>query len=180
MPPPQAVSFVLKFSEDNGATWKKIAGPVTGDTYNWTAPAPRGDKPKCLVKVIGYDTSGTQVVGKDKSDSPFTVKTVKLTSPDGGAPLRSKAPLSIKWTIYETFRPITRIRFCYTKNGGTTWSPIGTLQNGSYPPGNYNHSVTVPLVKTPKTGCKVKVALEDSRGVNRGSDASDNCFTVDP
>lgn len=75
--PIDAVKFKLKYSLDNGYTWKAIApGFVTGTSYPWQVPLPSKDKRRCRVRVdaywIGYNGSD-QKIGKDVSDAPFTI-----------------------------------------------------------------------------------------------------------
>ena len=74
----------LFYSKDGGSTWTLIE-PIGGNpgTYDWTVPAPNGNKKSCLVKVILYDSSGGQV-GADTSDDPFNIEVVELTYPNGG------------------------------------------------------------------------------------------------
>ena len=177
----EAVNFKLSFSVDNGITWAPvIAGNpyVTGISYDWDVPILSGNKKKCLVKITGYDLSNKKV-GADRSDATFTIEVVKLTSPNGGgAPLIVGDPLDITWSIYDTVKPITKVKLLFTKDGGLTWKSIATLPTGTYPPGDYTQPVTVPPVRGSKTKCKVKVVLMDARGVTRGNDVSDSFFTI--
>jgi hypothetical protein len=130
--------------------------------------------------VIAYNGAGKQI-GSDTSDKPFTIEVVKLTYPDGGPPpLKQGDSINITWTAYDTIEPITKVQLFYTKDGGVTYSLIRTL-SGSFSPGPYSQSWTIPSVgTTPKTKCKVKVVLKDQKGVIRGSDVSDNFFTIEP
>jgi len=135
----------------------------------------------CFVRVVGYNDTRTKKIGSDTSDKLFTIEVVKLTSPNGGPPsLKRDETINITWTAYETTKPITKVQLYYTKDGGTTYNSIITL-SGAYPPGDYSQSWTVPPVgTTSKTKCKVKVVLKDAKGVIRGSDVSDNFFTIEP
>ena len=94
--PSNAVKFDLKYSINNGSTWKTIASKVTGTSYDWHVPVPSNNKTSCLVKVIGFDSSGKKV-GEDISDSAFTIEVVKVTSPDGGEILKSGNTRAITW-----------------------------------------------------------------------------------
>jgi hypothetical protein len=87
--PPDAQTFKLRLSVDNGLTWSLIdPNPVSGTSYNWTVIPPSKNKQQCLVKVTAYDGNNVKV-GSDASDSAFTLEVVKLTSPNGGESLIS-------------------------------------------------------------------------------------------
>jgi hypothetical protein len=175
----EAVNFKLSLSVDNGVTWTPIhTGFVTGTSLDWTVPAPAGNKKKSLVKITGFDVSNNKL-GVDKSDAPFAIEVVRLTSPNGGgAPLIAGDPLDITWSSYDTVKPITKVKLLFTKDGGLTWKSIATLPTGTYPPGDYIQTLTVPSVVGTKTKCKVKVVLMNAAGVAKGSDVSDTFFTV--
>jgi hypothetical protein len=178
--PPKAETFKLLYSADKGTTWKLIEAGVRGNSYCWHVPRTGANKKGCLVKVIGYDGSGKKV-GNDISNSPFTIEVVRLTSPNGGPPaLKSGDTTSIMWTIYDTAKPITRVQLSYTRDGGTTWTPINPPPAGPFPPGDYSHPWWVPSVGSTRKNCKVKVVLKDIGGVVRGSDVSDTTFTITP
>jgi uncharacterized delta-60 repeat protein len=169
---PDAVKFTLKYSINNGTTWKLIAKNITGASYSWTVPSPANNKMTCLVKVIGFNSSGTKV-GEDISDSTFTIEVVKLTSPDGGETLTSGSPHTITWTTHGTIRPVANTKLFRSINSGSTWTLIKTLTGN---PGSYNW--TVPTVSS--SNCKVKVVLKDTGNVTVGSDVSDGVFTIQP
>jgi hypothetical protein len=172
--PPELATFKLKYSMNNGTTWKPIDSGITDTSYDWTVPIPPKDKKKCLVKVIGYDGWGEKV-GVDKSDAPFTIAVVEVTSPNGGEVLISGDPHTITWTTNETKEPVTKVVLKYTKNGGKRWKKIETLTENT---GTYDW--TVPDVPKTKIKCKVKVVLKDARGNTVGSDTSDSYFTIEP
>ena len=173
--PPGAVSFKLKYSMDNGRTWKPIASGIPDTFYDWTVPTPVKNKKKCLVKVIGYDDSDKKV-GADRSDSTFTIEVVKVTYPNGGELLTSGDQHSITWTTNETKNPVEKVVLKYTKNGGRTWKKITAIEGDN--PGA--HAWTVPDVSETKSKCKVKVVLKDAAGNTVGSDTSDGSFTIEP
>jgi hypothetical protein len=172
---PEAVSFKIMYSMDNGITWKLIDSGIIGASYEWTVPTPKESKKKCLLKVIGYNGSNTKV-GKDISDAPFTIEVVKLTSPNGGETLTSGDSLSITWTTNDTKNPVEKVILFYTKNGGVTWKPITTITDSN--PGSFDW--TVPTVIKEKTTCKVKVILKDANDKIVGSDISDYYFVIQP
>jgi hypothetical protein len=167
-----AVKFTLRYSLNNGSTWKLIASNRTGTSYDWNVPILSNNKKNCLVKVIGFNSSGTKV-GEDISDSTFTIEVVKVISPDGGETLTSGTIHTITWQTNGTIRPVANAKLFRTINGGATWTLIKTLTGN---PGSYNW--TVPNVSS--SSCKVKVVLKDAGGVTVGSDVSDGYFTIQP
>jgi FtsP/CotA-like multicopper oxidase with cupredoxin domain len=177
--PATAVKFNLMLSLDNGVTWAPIKNNVTGTSFSWTVPTPLGNKKKCFIKVIGYTASGVKV-GADKSDAPFTIEVVKLTSPNGGETITSGLTYCIHWTRNVTAKPVAKVKLEYTKDGGTTWLPIAALKDPYISEGLHSYDLwTVPTVgKTKNT--KVRVTLLDSLGNILGRDASDGTFTIQP
>jgi hypothetical protein len=178
--PSEAVKFKLQYSTDNGATWKKIASNLSGTTHNWTVPAPQNNKKACLVKVTGYDVSGMKV-GMDRSDAPFTIEVVQLTSPsDPEISMRSEDAYNITWTANSTKTPVAKVELYYTTNATAvpmSWKSIAAFNPDDYP-GLYPWPV--PELPTMKTKCKVKVVLKDAKGVIVGSDVSDSYFAIQP
>ena len=173
--PPDAVSFNLKYSMDNGGTWKLIDNGITDMSYDWPVPIPKNNKKKCLVKVIGYDGSRRKV-GADRSCSIFTIQVLAVTSPKGSEPLTSGNICPIQWDTHVTKKDVATVKLLYTKNGGKTWNNINTLDGN---PGSYD-DWTVPDVPKIKRKCKVKVVLKDAKGNTVGSDTSDGYFTIEP
>ena len=169
---PEAVKFTLRYSINNGATWKVIASNVTGTSYNWGVPVQKNNKTNCLVKVTGYNASGVKI-GEDRSNGTFTMEVVKLTSPDGGEVLHQGNPWTITWRTNRTIRPVASVKLFYSINGGSTWKLIKNVIGN---PGSYNS--TVPYVSS--SSCKVKVVLKDAGGVTLGSDISDGVFSIQP
>jgi len=172
--PPEMVSFKLKYSMNNGTSWSTIESGITEPSYGWAVPTPPKNKPKCLVKVIGYDASEKKL-GVDKSDAPFTIEVLTITSPNGGEVLTSGSMHTIIWQTNGTKNPVEKLTLLYTKNGGKTWQPIGTLTEDL---GSYDWMVPgVPVAKL-KGRCRVQVVLKDAKGNTVGKDISDGDFTI--
>ncbi len=174
--PATVATYTVKYSTDNGTTWKMIAKGYTGTSIAWNVPTPTKNRKKCLVKVVGK-TAGDVKVGADKSDAKFTIEVVRIDDPNGGGPYTSGDPLTVNWTTNATKRPIYKVVLEYTKNGGTTWEKITSFSGGSNP-GTY--AWTVPSVGKSKSKCKVRVRLKDASGNSLGKDASDGYFTINP
>jgi hypothetical protein len=168
--PPAATAFDVRYSMDNGATWKTIASSVSGSSCDWSVPTPLNNKKKCLVKVIGY--SGSTKVGSDISDT-FTIEVIRLTSPDGRENLLSGSWHEITWVTYSTKRPVAKAKIYYTKDNGTTWKWIKTVTGN---PGS--HDWLLPSLVNTKNNCKVKVILLDQHGDIIGSDVSNSVFKI--
>ena len=138
-------------------------------------PIVKKNENDCLVNIIAYD-SADKKVAYDKSDAPFTIEVVTLTSPNGGETLTSGATHDIAWDTYETKKEIAKEVLKFTKNGGRTWEKITTIKGED--PGTYLW--TVPDVPKAKNKCKVKVQLKGANGKSLGADASDSYFRIEP
>jgi len=167
-----AEKFDLLYSLDNGLTWTQIANKISGTGYFWTVPKPWGNKKKCLIKVIGYNGSNVKL-GADKSDTPFSIEVVRVTSPGEGEILMAANLYPIHWTTNTTKKPVAKVKLYYTKDGGTTWDKI-TREDGN--PESYDWQV--PCVKKDKASCRVKVILLDADGNIVGEDESNGYFTI--
>jgi hypothetical protein len=180
--PIDATMFKLKYSLDNGVTWKAIApGFLTGTSYDWPVPIPSNNKTKCLVRVdaywIGYNGNNVKI-GTDTSDAPFTIEVLKLDTPDGGEPpLTSGDQFFITWTTNPNAPPVKRVQLSYTLNNGLTWKTIDTTGDSS---NDGSFLWTVPDVTQEMINCKVKIVLKDASGKTLGSDVSDGVFTIRP
>jgi hypothetical protein len=176
--PPEAVRFDIGYSLENGApgTWKLIASNVTEHSYNWTVPAPDGNKNTCRVGVRGYNVSGG-VVGTDTSDNPFTIEVVKLTYPDGGETLTSGNTYRITWQTNGTIRTVQTVKIYGSPNEGQagTWRLLTTVSGN---PGYYDWKV--PSVGPAKDKCRLGVRLLDSNSNPIGQDVGDGNFTIQP
>jgi hypothetical protein len=170
--PPHAVAFDLQYSINNGSTWKTIAKKVTGTSYYWHVPIPSNNKTSCLFKVIGFDSSGSEV-GERISDSAFTIEVVNITSPAGGEILKSGNTWAITWQTNGTIRHVTSVKLLYSINGGASWKTIKTVNRN---PGSYNW----PVPNITSSSCKVKVILKSDFGATVGNSISDGLFTIQP
>jgi hypothetical protein len=70
--PANAVKFDLLYSTNGGKKWEPISTGLTGSSYDWPVPGKKNSVSKCVVKVIGYDSSGNNI-GEDISDGMFTI-----------------------------------------------------------------------------------------------------------
>ena len=176
--PGTAASFKVKYSLDNGLTWKNPPNNIVdGHTsYLWEVPILTKNVKKCLLSVTGYTgpgATGTKV-GTDKSDMPFAIEVLRLVTPNGKETLRWNMPHEIVWETKGTMGAVETVQLSYTRDGGVTWTKIPATIAGN--PGRYTW--TVPSKKG--TQCKVKVVLKDLTGKTVGSDMSDTFFSIKP
>jgi hypothetical protein len=172
--PLETAKFRLQYSVNNGVTWKTMADNLSVTSYNWTVPIPIGNKKACLIKVIGYNASNMRI-GADKSDAPFRIEVVSVTSPQDGDLLVSGETQRIIWRTNGTKEPVAGVRLHYTKDGGSTWLPIATAITGN--PGYYDWT---PSVGAMQRKCKVKVILKSASIDTVGSDVSEGFFSIQP
>jgi hypothetical protein len=168
-----AVKFRLWYSTNNGSSWRQMTDDfVAGSSYDWHVPTPRDNKTKCLVKVIGYDSSD-ETVGSDQSVAPFTIEVLRVTTPGGGDQLFSNEHRLITWENNGTMTPVGKVKLFFSTNAGASWHIIETL------PGNpKTYEWTVPAVRSTQTRCKVRVVLKGVSGNTVGSGVSDGTFTI--
>ncbi len=167
---PEAVSFDLEYSINDGGTWKPVATGVTGTSYAWNLPAVAGNKRKCRVRITGYD-SGSSMVGQDISDDRFLTEVIKVTSPNGGEVLKFGTTHTITWETNATKTPITKVVIKYHKVGVPGWILIKVIKGGN--PGSYDWPVP-PLIGDHR----IKVNLWDANKNRRGADKSDSAFAI--
>lgn len=171
---PDAISFRLFHSMNNGLTWKRVTD-YSGfwSILPWEAPVVRANKRANLLKIVAYDGDGAKI-GDDVSNGPFTIEVVRLTSPSKGDILTAGSPATITWTTEATKRDVASVKILLTLNGGRTWKTLATLplNPGSLP-------WIVPSVSKSKDRCRVKVILKDSAGRALGSDSS-GFFSIKP
>jgi hypothetical protein len=171
--PEGAATFNLMYSSDGGSSWTLIEGNITETTYHWTVPAPRSNRGKCLVKVMGLDSTGRKR-SSDKSDSYFRIEVVKLMTPNGGEIFKSGDIVGLTWQINKTTTDVAQIIFYYSVDNGMSWqrkgkTPAGLLNSADW---------KVPWVDGVKFKSLFKIMLQDAAGNAIGTDQSDNVFTM--
>jgi hypothetical protein len=168
-------SFNLSYATDGGASWIAIDDQITGTrSYNWAVPTPASNKKKCLLRVVGFDSTGKRLAS-DSSNEPFTIEVARLVSPEGGETLTSGDYVTVSWQTHSTRNDVARTQVLLTRDGGTTWSTEYTVEGN---PGGFGWEV--PAVQKLKKQCKLRVVLKDIHGKTVGGDASDGYFTIQP
>jgi subtilisin family serine protease len=150
----------IKYSTDNGSSWKYITTTADDGEYNWTVPdAPSGN---CLIRVSETDGDPSDV-----SDAVFTIyqgAAITVTSPNGGENWQAGSSHNITWTSTGT---VGNVKIQYSTNNGSSWTDVAasTANDGSY-------NWTVPEV--PSTNCLVRISEVDGEPV----DVSNAVFSI--
>ncbi len=154
-------SVCLKYSIDNGETWKTIITKEKNDgEFGWKVP--QESSTKCLVKIT--EIGGTVTDITDDVFSIFPENYVRLLSPNGGECMIAGNEYEITWLASCEFK---RIGLDYSVNNGKDWIKIENVANtGSY-------LWQVPAVRTNEA--IVRVA---GHGVKKVPDTSDNVFSI--
>jgi FtsP/CotA-like multicopper oxidase with cupredoxin domain len=179
--PANAVKFRLRYSMDGGNTWILINKNIIGTSHNWAVPTVRGNKKDVKVQVTGYKANDA-VVGTDVSNATFSIDVVTVTSPAAGESWSSgvgQLAVPITWVSNPAAGVVKTIVIEYSKNNGSTWLPVTTLDNtaGLYNTGGtYNWQIE-PTVAGSKPNSFVRVTLKDAGGNTIAADRSGK-FTI--
>jgi hypothetical protein len=164
-------NVTIKYSTDNGTTWKKIAQTTANDgIYNWVVPAAASDR--CLVRVTAND-SDLDPKPSDVSNAVFSITlppspTIRVTAPNGGEQLMVGSRFTITWEAANT-RGDVKIE--YSINGGETWTEITSIIfDGDFDRGKFEWLVP----DDPSDNCLVRVSETDGQP----SDVSDAIFSI--
>jgi hypothetical protein len=172
--PQRAVRFKLLYSLNGGASWKVITKSATGRSLKWLVPTPSGNKSRCLLKLIGYDSSGKKI-GSQRTDGFFTISVVELTTLKGGEKLRAGEAVPLAWLTHGTKEPVSKVKLLYKMRSSRPWKPIVTLEGN---PGSYIWRI--PDVDRVWDDCWLKVVLLSEKGESLGSDTTDSPFAIEP
>ncbi|MCP4713342.1 MAG: hypothetical protein GY869_32330, partial [Planctomycetes bacterium] len=161
-------SVTIKYSIDNGTTWKVIPKTITNShSYNWDVPGTVSDR--CLVRVTA---AGPDMDPKpsDMSDAVFSIVLssstpgITVTAPNGGEQLIVGSAVNITWNGVNSRE---NVQIEYSIDGGQGWTTItGAVDN------NGDYEWIVP--GTPSTICLVRI----SETGGRPSDISDDVFSI--
>ena len=170
----KAVTFKLTYSMDGGQTWKRIADDILTTTHEWSVPPPKNNRRECFVKVTGYDAKGNRV-GVDRSHAPFTIEVARVVSPQEEDVWLAGNSYDITWSTFKTVAPVTNVTIYLTKDGGTTWTFLTSLDEDL---GLWKWQVL--SVARERKKCRIKVVLKDENGTTVGSDVSEGYFVIRP
>jgi hypothetical protein len=169
----EATTFRLFYSLDNGNTWEPIAAQaaIKGASYTWQLPKIRGNNHVCRMKAVGFD--GSQVVGSDVSDGPFSIEVVKLLSPNGGELFHPGDTVSVEW---RTSPLAHHFDLMYSIDNGSTWKLIEDAEGIT---GTQFTTTILPPATGNKWKCLMKVIAYGSSGAQVGADRSNRPFRVE-
>jgi hypothetical protein len=170
-----ATTAKVYYSLNKGLTWV-YSGQVSADAgqYGWEVPLTKNPKTTCRLKVTLFN--GTTVVGSDKSDGNFTIRTVEVLDPTAGEPLTSGQPYDVSYHVYTRY-PYARADVYLSLDGGVTWKLKGQ-QGPVTAPGPATLSITLPTVAATKENCKLKVQLVDEEARMVTKDTSNAGFII--
>jgi len=151
----------LEYSSNNGSNWNTIAASVfaSQSSYSWTTP--NISSTTCLIRI---SDSGSPLL-YDVSNAVFTIKlikTVQVTSPNGGESWNVGSTQTISWST----QGVASVKLEYSTNNGNTWNTIATSSATSF-------SWVVPDAVS--SNCLVRASDASDAAVN---DASDAVFSI--
>jgi hypothetical protein len=113
-------TFNIYYSVDNGIKWKKIDKATNVRNYQWNVPILINNAASCLVKIVGYNSSG-KIAGTIISRESFAIKVIDLQSPKTGESLLFNDKYTITWKSYATKKPVAKIGLNFSTDEGITW-----------------------------------------------------------
>jgi len=155
----------IEYSTNGGSSWTQIIASTaaSANSYSWTVPNVSSST-NCLVRIT--DTANASVT--DQSNAVFTIQaaaTVRLTAPVGGEVWSGGTAQTITWTS----SGVTTVRIEYSRDLGSTWTPI--ISNASALSGTY--SWTVPGLSS--ASCLVRIT---DTANNTVTGMSGNSFSI--
>ena len=167
------VTYILKYSKDNGSSWTRIVSDLKVNEYSWsTYLIPEGSN--YLIMVIAKCIDGRTSL--DVSDTVFTIVKIPHTlselsviSPNGGEIIEGS--ITIEWSsISDSFNHEILYSVYYSSDGGTNWI---LLQENT----TSNNFLWNTINTTDGTNNLIKVTAKCSEGLN-STDISDQPFTI--
>ncbi|WP_233189379.1 GPI anchored serine-threonine rich family protein [Geothermobacter hydrogeniphilus] len=166
-PHPNAASYLLRYSVDNGTTWKWIRNGVTGTSFNWTVPV--DPSTQVLFRINAKDAAGN-FIANDFSDAVSSIVVpLKVLSPNGGETLTIGSQTTISWNPHPD---AASYLLRYSIDGGTTWKWLRNNVTGT------SFNWTVP--NDPSTQVLMRINAKNAAGSFIGNDFSDATFTIVP
>jgi len=168
--PPQAVTFAVFFSANDGRTWRRVGSDTPLRSLTWEAPFAVRKLAACRFKVVGYNAAGSRV-GSAVSGR-FAVEPARVLSPATGEALTGGSVADVFWWT-RWLRP-NRVLVEYTVNGGATWRLGANLTL------DQRHLAwTVPPVSSAHRRCQIRLKYlgEDNRAF---ATVKSGWFTIRP
>lgn len=169
---PGAHHYAVEYSLDGGGLWLPIAAGITKDYHLWKAPVPRGNRRRCLVRLISYNANG-EAMASDRSDAPFTVEVARMDSPWAEETVRPGTFYDVHWRVNGTEKPVAGTILYFRASSGATWKRIAALPGESR-----SYRFLVPNIDSDTS--QFQVVLLDALGQVLGSDKSDLYLKIKP
>jgi hypothetical protein len=150
----------LEYSTNGGGSWTQlVASTLNTGVYGWKII----DVPSNAFRIKITDCTNTAIT--DMSDNNFTVfSNLNVISPNGGELFYVGEEQIIS---YAASSGISKVKFEYSTNNGTTWSQILIAENDS--------TIIWNIPNKPSTQCLVRIT---DNSVSSASDASDDTFEI--
>lgn len=87
----------IEFSSDNGQTWEDIVDTTSANTRSYLWPATNIISTECLIKISDVANPDISSI----TETPFTLCSLDLTSPNGGNLYRAGSPVEVTWESEE-------------------------------------------------------------------------------
>ncbi|MDD3460826.1 MAG: hypothetical protein PHW28_05975, partial [Mesotoga sp.] len=159
---PSIANVKLEYTTNNGTSWNLISAstPAAAQQYSWNIPI----APTTSARIRITDVDNPDVT--DQSDNVFTIRTLRLTSPNGNEKLQSGKTHAITWLNISS---VSTVDLEYTTNNGSSWTSIVSGLDATLETYNW----VVPA----NTTFQAKVRIKSSTN-SLIIDESDNLFTI--
>ncbi len=84
----------IEFSSDNGQNWEDIVDTTSANTRSYSWPATNIISTECLIKISDVANPGVYSI----TETPFTLCSLDLLSPNGNSLYRVGTPVEVTWT----------------------------------------------------------------------------------
>lgn len=160
---PTIANVRIELSVDNGQTFPHVITASTSaiaGSYSWTV----NNLPSTNVRIRISDVARDFIA--DTSDASFTIRSLRILSPNGGEKLQAGKIDTIRWSSINT---VTNVKIEYSTNNGTNWIQLDSSKLASA--GEYIY--TVP--NTPTNFARVRVSSTVDSSIQ---DVSDNTYNI--
>ncbi|MBX2976571.1 MAG: hypothetical protein KF721_10580, partial [Ignavibacteriaceae bacterium] len=160
---PTVANVRIELSTDGGATFPNVitaSTPANSGSYNWAVSNFPGTNIRLRISDVARDFIA------DTSDNSFTIRSLRITYPNGGEKLQAGKTDTLRWSSINT---VTNVKIDYTTNNGNSWVVLEPSRLASTEFFVY----TVP--NTPTDSARFRISSTDDATI---SDISDNRFNI--
>jgi hypothetical protein len=156
----------IQYTTNGGADWTTIieSTPSIG-SYTWSG-LPAVNSSLCAIKIMDADDGQPFAVSSNFSISNKLVKSLQLTSPNGGESYEVGTSKQITWT----FTNVAYVNVLLSTNNGTSWGTIGNRLTNT-------GSMAWTIPNEVSSACKIKIIDSDDETIY---DESDSYFEIKP